>query len=135
MRVPPLAGASFCEQRGVIKAFNASTFGAPSGKTTGASAATWPGLGLSASSSLGSAASAVAAVASPVVVGGGAGAAGAGVGASASADAGDRRKGGSGTSAGAARDSVYEMAGRLSAWPSEKIEKAKRLKDQLLSKI
>jgi len=72
-----------------------------------------------------------------MVVGGGAGAgaAGAGVGASADAGAGDRRKGGSGTSAGAARDSVYEMAGRLSAWPSEKIEKAKRLKDQLLSKI
>jgi hypothetical protein len=64
-----------------------------------------------------------------VVVGGGTGGAGAGT------SAGDRRKGGSGTtSAGAARDSVYEMAGRLSAWPSEKIDKAKRLRDKLLSK-
>lgn len=37
--------------------------------------------------------------------------------------------------ASAARDSFYDMADRFSAWPSEKIGKAKRLKDQFLSKV
>ena len=33
------------------------------------------------------------------------------------------------------RDSLYEMADRMSAWPSEKVEKVKRLRDQFLSKV
>jgi hypothetical protein len=33
------------------------------------------------------------------------------------------------------RDSLYDMADRFSAWPSEKIDKAKRLRDQFLSKV
>jgi hypothetical protein len=44
---------------------------------------------------------------------------------------------GSATSDGGStsRDSsLYDMADRLSAWPSEKIEKVKRLRDQFLSK-
>jgi hypothetical protein len=46
---------------------------------------------------------------------------------------------GSGASAtsngGTTRDSLYEMANRLSAWPSEKVEKVKHLRDQFLSKV
>ena len=36
---------------------------------------------------------------------------------------------------GTTRDPLYGMADRLSGWPSEKIEKAKRLRDQFLSKV
>jgi hypothetical protein len=44
--------------------------------------------------------------------------------------------GDAGPSRGAStRDSLYDMADRFSAWPSEKIEKAKRLRDQFLSKV
>jgi hypothetical protein len=44
--------------------------------------------------------------------------------------------GDAGPSRGAStRDSLYDMADRFSAWPSDKIEKAKRLRDQFLSKV
>lgn len=36
---------------------------------------------------------------------------------------------------GRTRDSLYDMADRLSTWPSEKVEKVKRLRDQFLSKV
>jgi len=49
---------------------------------------------------------------------------------SSSGDAGDGDRGSTTT-----RDSFYEMTGRLSAWPSGKMEKVKRLRDQFLPKV
>lgn len=42
---------------------------------------------------------------------------------------------GSSRGGGTTRDSLYDTADKFSAWPSEKIEKAKRLRDQFLSKV
>ena len=61
---------------------------------------------------------------------GGGGATSQATGASASASDGSAESRG-----GITRDSLYDMADRFSAWPSEKIEKAKRLRDQFLSKV
>ncbi|KAF8491707.1 hypothetical protein F5888DRAFT_1637461 [Russula emetica] len=62
---------------------------------------------------------------------------GAGASASASASASVTSDGDGGSNRGGAvtRDSLYDMADKVSAWPSEKIEKVKRLKDQFLSKV
>lgn len=62
-----------------------------------------------------------------------AGGRGASASASATSDGGPSPSRGGGDST--ARDSFYEMTDKLSAWPSEKIEKVKRLRDQFLSKV
>jgi hypothetical protein len=60
---------------------------------------------------------------------------GRGAGASASASATSDGDGGPNRGGAATRDSLYDMADKVSAWPSEKIEKVKRLRDQFLSKV
>ena len=69
-------------------------------------------------------------VGGPAVGGGGSAAAAQATGAKASDSDGSAESRG-----GITRDSLYDMADRFSAWPSEKIEKAKRLRDQFLSKV
>ena len=181
-----LARGYYCK-RGVIKALNASTFGAPStqnqnqNQTTanasaGASALAGPSSSVSSSSSYGglglsstfthfrsqlhlpphvqpqpqpqpdqleSASSAsgrepARGVGGPAVEGGAAqastGSGGGGDGAS-TTNASATSDGGGQSQGGITRDSLYDMADRFSAWPSEKIEKAKRLRDQFLSKV
>lgn len=164
-------------QRGVIKAFNACSFGAPSSQSQSQSQTL--GAGASVGAQAGPSSSSVST--SPSFGGGGGGGGGFGLSSTvaqfrsqlllppfggttpqpdqldsstrsgkgfgpavvglggttrAQAQATSPNQGGTtAAAASAARDSFYDMADRFSAWPSEKIGKAKRLRDQFLSKV
>jgi hypothetical protein len=146
--------------RGVIKVFNASTFGAPSSQRQSQTTANAASANATAgpSSSFGGLGSTFAHFRSqvslpplaspqpdqlenasggrgvrPAVASGGALAT-----SSSNASATSSSDGGPGPSRGGittTRDSLYGMADKLSAWPSEKVGKVKHLKDQFLSKV